>query len=267
MCNNNGKFDRIRSLDPFTLIELLVVIAIIGILASMLLPALNQAREKGKQISCANNEKQLGLGFMNYLNDYEDVFPWCFAPKSDNSDVDRLKPWKRLFSVNKYAPSDIGYDSSKSDWLKPKWNSPFWCPSLDTQSRDYAVAHPTMVWKYRGCYAYPGQANAAGIGLGGGNPNQKPRRLSEVRSPCNVMMLCENITSDQTIPMPLMGSLRMKLASAYVMMGIGRHPMLKGSNFLFVDGHVDFLPNGGKLFAQWITGTGQGDYPFNVDLK
>ena len=64
-----------RQLRAFTLIELLCVIAIIAVLASLLLPALNQAKEKAKRIQCVNHLRQAGLAFQSFAQDHNGQFP------------------------------------------------------------------------------------------------------------------------------------------------------------------------------------------------
>ena len=65
-------------MKKFTLIELLVVVAIIAILAGMLLPALNTAREKGRSVYCLNNEKQAAISLLLFADDHDGRFPQIY---------------------------------------------------------------------------------------------------------------------------------------------------------------------------------------------
>ena len=87
---------RVRTTSPaFTLIELLVVIAIIAILAAILFPVFAKAREKARQTSCLSNCKQMGLAFVQYNSDYDEMYPINPEWKS------RLQPYIKTTEINR----------------------------------------------------------------------------------------------------------------------------------------------------------------------
>ena len=107
----------------FTLIELLVVIAIIAILAAILFPVFAKAREKARQSSCLSNVKQLALAALQYVQDYDEVFPLL----KSNVGVDSAPPAVSFagFSIQNYwAVLLVPYVKNDQCWICPSTRVP-----------------------------------------------------------------------------------------------------------------------------------------------
>jgi prepilin-type N-terminal cleavage/methylation domain-containing protein len=272
--------------STFTLIELLVVISIIAILAAMLLPALGTARQRAYVSSCGSNLKQIGLGFAQYIGDFDDFFPWMYLPANATAN-DPWRNWVLTMSNDGWSYGLNYLEGPYSRTTIVKFKKSVWlCPVLEQRLPFYLAGGPNnwqMTAKYGLSYAYPlytragmpGKALGGDVGWGAGydsgtgSPNS-PAKITRIGTPADTMNLVESGVENDLV---YGGSNSISVGiGAYFPQFFGRHfSNGGGTNLLSVDGHVTYYTNGQTLRAQWAnvsaTLPNQMAAPFNTDLN
>ena len=233
----------------FTLIELLVVIAIIAILAAILFPVFAKAREKARQISCASNEKQLGLGILQYSQDNDESFP-CGMDQAGGHGIGFTGGWAH--SVTPYLKAPAVYKCPDDSYT---YNGP---PPPNTTVTNWVYQEVS--------YAMNDSLMGDGNRDSSGN-NPKPTALAQLNAPASTVMLCEaydattdlntadladDFSTGATMDSKFWGGCPTYCTSRYatgnppgqslaLVSGITTGAHTDGSNFLAADGHVKWL--------------------------